>query len=527
MSNNFFRPLNLTEEVDSRLGLTLKRSRLGYVENDTDPDRTDSEDEGDRVSRAGKGKRVRVKMEEVSTDAPRARRKKVANPKNIRDAFPPSSLDLSKSDVCVGHAMSNTYGAGAQQFRDEVVYFRDHRVIKGLYDHMMESTKPGFEENKLAVFHPKNIRKHATRIFSYKNNGKTYMWYNNPWGHVSDLSRFDGAGNGIDHFVVDILQKSNTGTSPGTLEEAVDITNEEFQMLDAERRISPSPHMGDFSHAVAFSVAKVAKFAGVHRKGMERLMAWWYAMGGMYHIMTTVYFLKLSIEARSPNPRSVQFEILHPTQSMPDVGVQLKTRDGRFDIFDSCNIDSVGACSVWAEMYGEWASTLLSETKGIDNNIRNVLYTYLPNIGEIGTQDSRYLLGRFYFHSVTQKLLTEEQGESKGRRSHRAIVSQMIVLFSRFYDNIHVDLPGEEPEETRQHNYHVVTRAHRLATASMLDMNDDADMRSVMVRFFDDMGLCGSGEIVRFRVKKRYMTIMANTCVILVACKHRLRIPMS
>ena len=525
MSNNFFGPLNLTEEVGSKLGLNLKRSRMDDVNNETDPERTDSEDEDERRGYVGKGKRVRVKTEEVEvvSDAPRARRKKVVNPKSIRDtiSITPGSFELSKSDLCIGHAMSNTYGAGAQQLRNEVRYFGDHRVVKGLYDHMIESTKPGFEENKITVFHPKNIRKHATRIFSYTNNGKTYMWYNNPWGHVSDLRRFNGADN---HFVADILDKSNP---PETIEEAVDITNEEFLMLDAEIHISPSPQKADFSHAVAYSVAKVAKYAGVNRGSLKRFMAWWYAMGGMYHIMTTVYFLKLSIEAGSSNPRAVRFEILHPTQSMPDVGVQLKTRDGRFDIIDSCNIEGVGACSVWAEMYGEWASTLLSEANGLDNNIRNVLYTYLPNIGEIGVQDARYLLGRFYFHSVTQKLLAEEQRGSRGRKSHINIVSQMITLFSRFYDNIRVNVPGEDPEDTRKHNYHVVTRAHKLVTTSMSGMNDDVDMRSVMIRFFDDMGICGSGEIAQFPVKKRYMTIMANTCVILVACKHRLRIPVS
>lgn len=82
--------------------------------------------------------------------------------------------------------MANTYGVWLQQYREKVMKFTPPGILRSLYDHMVGSTYINHPDSELYSYHAGNISGRSTRLCSHKNRGKTYVWYDNPWGYDDD-----------------------------------------------------------------------------------------------------------------------------------------------------------------------------------------------------------------------------------------------------------------------------------------------------------------------------------------------------
>lgn len=377
--------------------------------------------------------------------------------------------DLSDEDLCIGHSMSLTYGAFLYKLKNMVI---SEYPFQDVYKCMLRASRPGFEKNQLFSFKLNNIPRHATSIHLYKTNSKTYIWYTNPWGFEGDLRR-----NERDRGVFSL---NYPDTQHSTWENVLD-------------SMTTSGDIREISLAVE-------AYALINEQDISRMMTNWARGATRDHIISTIYLLKLIIEKREHSHNL--FEILHPTESMPAVGVQVRN-DGVYEVIQKCNM-KLGACSVWSELYIDWATVALQSVKGDEIGVHRVLYQTLPASISMSMKEVRYLLGKYYFHKFTARAFQDDTGRD---------LRKLLAYYSGFYQAIGVSAYDNSEQK--------VLFARRKALQSLHQIGEVYTASDVLVEFFQYMGGHRFVELEQLGPIKdeNIAKIVLNTCVLLVGCK--------
>lgn len=407
---------------------------------------------------------------------------------------------LNKKDVCIGHAMTNTYGYSLMRLRN-IVDDSIRNPIQTIYNKMMDSINSNFENEKLFRYEVHNLESHSTRIYLYKRLGKVYIWYFNPWGEKYDNIYIN------DQSMHKIDKLSDYRINPGKIKSFSDAVS----IPVADNVLLQSLGPKSFTSRTVYMISRIQKYANYKYPQLFKEMESWNKDGVKNHVMNAIYIIKLFIEN---NTDTSIFEVLHPRDSMTEIGVQIQTNDGEFSITDRCDM-SLGACTVWNEMYDEWAIILLSKNK----NTSHVIHNILPDVGYIPKDVSRYLLGRFFFYHTTQELLKENKNLVK--KAMNFVISKsfvttnsMMAIFDHFYHNLEIS-------DDKESDYVKFITAHEKAMKKVKWEFKMFDTSILLKDFFDEVGIPQIPNPPGI-ISSTYFKIIINTCLILVSCKHNL-----
>lgn len=380
--------------------------------------------------------------------------------------------DLSDEDLCIGHSMSMTYGSYMNKLKNVV---KSPYPIKDIYECMLRATRAGFDHDQLFSFHLNNIRQHATYMYLYKTDSKTYIWYTNPWGHKQDLKQ-----NERDRRV---FRLDDPYTQHSTWH-------------DVLHSMSTSANSRKIGLAVE-------AYALVHEPDFFRMMANW-APGARDHIITTIYLLKLIVEKR--NGGHTVFEILHPTQSMPAKGAQAQGNSS-YEITKQCDM-KLGACTVWSELYKDWATVVLQSVQGDEKGVRRVIYETLPANVRMSVKEVRYVLGKYYFHKFA----------AEASQNNRRDMRNLLAYYSGFYQAIGISADPTSITSIEEK----VLRARTTALESLRQIGREDTANQILMEFFRSMGADRFVELETLApvVSSSMAKIILNTCILLVGCKH-------
>ena len=421
---------------------------------------------------------------------------------------------VSKQDVCIGHAMSVTYGDKLMGLRKDVK--RNEYILKVIYDYMVRSLSPTFKKGEVIHFEPSNVNAQSTRICMFKKGVKTYIWYSNPWGSRADLEDANDpwrSSDDSDHPKAALNEKTQIGI-------LANIKTRDVNSLDkAFGRITGDDLSKLYEYTMAFqgiySQTLIRTFVMKHEQEINNKTRKWAnrssEVEAFNHVMAVIYMFKLIIEKNHSKPDS--FEVIHPVDSMPHEGLQSITKDGIFDIAKKCNMD-LGACAVWSELYIEWADMLLKR----DSNVMRVLHHKLPFIGDISRTQSRYILGRYYITSMAQAL-SKQEGEKQILNASMKINSfdtsseGIMRIFEDFYDHL------DEFNSTSFRDKAIVqfNRVLPLVNSDDYSVRNSTGVKTpagVATSFFIELDV----PIYILKMGTNVVDIIISTCLLLIDC---------
>lgn len=307
--------------------------------------------------------------------------------KNMNRFVKDMSGPLSKAEVCIGHALSNTYGFSLYGAMDN---FLDSKPVSSadILDHIRWYSKNPID--KIFYVQTYAINGHSTIICMKKSiDGILNLWYMNPWGYGNDYSHIEWVG--------DVVEKElSNGYIDGTLdppesvEDAMKSTNEEEDYEDERSNMSTSIKFINF-------MENTAKYPMLRSGNIEI---------PKYHPTNMLRAMCLLVNDEHP----FKFKVIE--DSMPFSGIQLVSRDGSFRTNGKFSylraiMGQTGSCVVWTEMYIRWITALLSESDQSQDSIEEIISIIgvKPALLDCDQMEQAVeTLGRFFYNEISKIL---------------------------------------------------------------------------------------------------------------------------
>lgn len=301
------------------------------------------------------------------------------------------------AQVCVGHTLA--VGRGYRMQNEVTWDFKMKYDPNGLrrINNLIANDTPEIGGFQTVELRDENIPGHACALYIFKTETTTYLWYNNPWGFEKDniyllkqSKQFDTDHRAKKWYDWIGFYQSEFGTvQPFMTQEVPQLTDSERRIYDA-RNLASSMRTEDGKFPAEYMAWEVEERVHVTRAKKVSLCP--------EHVLSVIFLLKLKHGKR-------HIKVFHPSVSMKFSGPQDFFQDGlELDnpfMMHVSEIENIGACAVWEELYSIHASLLIKEalrengTIG-DAKMRKILVTLKRN-QLLGEDQARQTLGKFVF----------------------------------------------------------------------------------------------------------------------------------
>ena len=332
---------------------------------------------------------------DVTENEPVSKRPRYMSPDIITDGI--QTERPSREEICIGHAMATVSGGNiTSNLKCLTEFTGDSDIIaKQIKILMIQESNAPVNNNVLSISLD-SIEGHET-ILSVLYSHSTYYWYYNPWGLRGDYNYHMRLHKKVIDLIGTDKPKSErlddsifSYSHPGINKDSPDHIRNYYMCLKL------------FCSVPDDIIIKALTWGKEHMPGKQS-----FPPG---HVMMATYILQLLRESHFQNDVVKKIHVLHPAQTMSDVGLQSLYNDGiSNDKTKTCGHISrkLGACSVWACIHArvakKLASNMVSSTSHHDDILELITDT-LKSPSLYGSRNVRYLLGKIAFFACTSNI---------------------------------------------------------------------------------------------------------------------------
>jgi len=295
---------------------------------------------------------------------------------NITEFIKNVTPQMKNREICIGHALSNTYGWSIYGTR-EYEPCNISKDLFGIYDWILNYiTSDSYEFQSIAT---SQIDDHATLLCMKRTSDSTInIWYMNPWGEKGDFRLIESLTRIVESKIEDDEEDyTSLYLALSTSRYDQILRGEMLNLATQMRFIKYVSNL--FPVNLPYTVPK-------------------------FHLLNVVNAMGIYIkETFSPD---VNINVI--MDSMPHVGFQSFSDDGIFltntrfkQMKDSMR--DIGACAVWSSLYTNWANALLTESDNTRDSLENIVQTLKSE--NFFTYKNREkgvaILGRFFYNEIS------------------------------------------------------------------------------------------------------------------------------
>jgi len=295
---------------------------------------------------------------------------------NITEFIKNVTPQMKNREICIGHALSNTYGWSIYGTR-EYEPCNISKDLFGIYDWILNYiTSDSYEFQSIAT---SQIDDHATLLCMKRTSDSTInIWYMNPWGEKGDFRLIES----LTRIVESKIEDDEEDYTSLYLALSTSRYDQIFrgEMLNLATQMRFIKYVSNlFPVNLPYTVPK-------------------------FHLLNVMNAMGIYIkETFSPD---VNINVI--MDSMPHVGFQSFSDDGIFltntrfkQMKDSMR--DIGACAVWSSLYTNWANALLTESDNTQDSLENIVQTLKSE--NFFTYKNREkgvaILGRFFYNEIS------------------------------------------------------------------------------------------------------------------------------
>jgi len=295
---------------------------------------------------------------------------------NITEFIKNVTPQMKNREICIGHALSNTYGWSIYGTR-EYEPCNISKDLFGIYDWILNYiTSDSYEFQSIAT---SQIDDHATLLCMKRTSDSTInIWYMNPWGEKGDFRLIESLTRIVESKIEDDEEDyTSLYLALSTSRYDQILRGEMLNLATQMRFIKYVSNL--FPVNLPYTVPK-------------------------FHLLNVMNAMGIYIkETFSPD---VNINVI--MDSMPHVGFQSFSDDGIFltntrfkQMKDSMR--DIGACAVWSSLYTNWANALLTESDNTQDSLENIVQTLKSE--NFFTYKNREkgvaILGRFFYNEIS------------------------------------------------------------------------------------------------------------------------------
>lgn len=424
----------------------------------------------------------------------------------VTQALPDDDLSTT---VCVGHVLSMVVGQC-------ILRHNPHLILNNFLRFVKDDSPGGAHTNKLQYMPAANIDGHATTIYIYKGETKTYIWYNNPWGFSGDRTTIkmgeerDRTLDGKSTFVTQQEAKY-----PKHYYSAVDDVTDPMYIQGNLTHLYRNDRslMGICEYRNIYQYGRllqhlIAKHSSeIVQQAVARSREWGRHNGATTpdtHIMNMIHIMK-TVHKKD----HIHMVPMH--KSMRLIGPQSLYNDG-IDINNHAYraVHGWGACVTWANIYTAHAKHVL-DRKSLDHQqILSIIESGIPQNTLLGEKNARILLGKYGYMN------TRLDHAKPYVRKLFELVPSMKKLYA-----------GKERRKPFNHPFHKTL----LKQAEIAKNRKMCPPRLIIVEFLRHTGIvvnnAQSEQIlaslagISDRARNNLVLIAVNMALLVVDCKHR------
>jgi hypothetical protein len=306
-------------------------------------------------------------------------------------------------EVCVGQVIAQAYGEH-MRFRLSPGFTPINTF--GYFMKFIKNDTPGLLNHNVISVAANNVNEHATRLFIFKTETKTYIWYYNTWGYKSDISE---TAKEVEEF--DDKYKNNDWWK--------NINNIKIDELDKihkvwpdEKRIQNRNPVVDkqvtSEDRILYSTKLLLSYVKKYSKNTYADLTNWIEEESdndfkcrktpSEHIISVLYLLKQFF-------KKDHITVIGLCSSMPRIGPQNVHKDGcRHELTSYARKrDGLGSCAVWDEIYTLHVNFLLNRAlreRSDHGQILDLIKNTLRHNDLFGEKHARNLVGKIVFSTT-------------------------------------------------------------------------------------------------------------------------------